>query len=112
MAFTIPLTSDPSQTFSIELAGDIYQFRVIYNQRYGTWSFDLSDVDDVLLVAGIPLLIGSDLLSQYNLEIGALVVIDTEETFVDATGDDGDLGTRVILTYITPEELEAGALAS
>ncbi len=105
MPTTIPLTSDPSQTFTVELESNVYKFDVIYNQRLDAWSFTLSDADDNILLAGVPLLIGPDLLKQFNLEIGALVVWDDEDKLIDANGDIDDLGTRVILAHYTEAEI-------
>ena len=111
MPTTIPLTSDPSQTFSIDLEGNTYNFRVVYNQRNEMWTFDLSDVDENPILAGIPILIGPNLLQQFTLDLGSLIVWDNEDQLVDSTtANDDDLGTRVILVHYTPDEVaEASA---
>ncbi len=105
MPTNIPLTSDPSQIFTVELESVIYKFNVSYNQRLDSWSFTLSDSDNNILLAAVPILIGPNLLKQYTLEIGALIVWDDEDKLIDATGDDDDLGTRVILTHFTEAEI-------
>jgi hypothetical protein len=102
----IPLTNDVSQTFSTDLNGTNYNFRVIWNERLGVWSMTIYDVDFNVIIAGVALLIGTDIIKSLNSSIGGMVVADSDGTNRDATVD--DLGTRVKLIYLTPEEVENG----
>ena len=132
----IPFTADPWQTFSCSLNGVEYGFRASYNDRNGVWYFDLSlKVTEEVLVAGIPILLGCDLLEPFGLGIGAMFATDLSASAapalvtltatqaaiagVDATtvqpalqmtdaGPD-DLGTRVIVVFVAPGETVEGA---
>ncbi|WP_069705192.1 phage baseplate plug family protein [Burkholderia seminalis] len=64
--YEIPLTPDP-QTFTITLRGVIYQLTVQYRAAGGTgWILDVADASGNLLVSGIPLVTGTDLLGQFG----------------------------------------------
>ncbi|EFP2386449.1 MULTISPECIES: phage baseplate plug family protein [Klebsiella/Raoultella group] len=72
----IPLSPD-SQRFNITLAGVDYQMRVAW--RGACWFLDLMDSSDTLLIGGIPLITGADLLAQYtylNLGLSLYVACD------------------------------------
>ena len=100
---TIPLTNSPESFFRIELNGKQLDFRTLYNSRDGVWSFDVSE-NGSPLKNGISLVLGTDLLKAYNTGIGSFVMVDTENNGVDADAD--SIGTRQILLYYTPEEVE------
>jgi len=104
MPTTIPLTTDPSQTFQVDLEGTVFTFRVIFNTRKQMWTMDIADADGVELVSGIPLLLGANMVNQFNLDIGALVMVEDGDTGLDAGPD--DLGTRVLLANVTQKELD------
>lgn len=64
--FEIPLSPDP-QTFSITLSGIDYRLTVQYRSAGGAgWVLDIADANDNLLVGGIPLVTGVNLLGQYG----------------------------------------------
>ena len=68
----IPLAPD-SQSFNITLAG------VDYQRRGVCWFLDLMDSAGTLMIGGIPLITGADLLAQYhylNLGFSLYVVCD------------------------------------
>jgi hypothetical protein len=110
----VPFNSDPWRAFSTTLGGVEYRFECNYNERNGVWSFDLFDGNSLeLLVAGVPILIGSDLLEPYALGIGSLYAVDVAAYFAaeesgvlpqatDAGAD--DLGERVKVYYLEPGE--------
>ena len=104
MPTQVPLTNNAESKFRIKLEDRQLDFRVIFNSRNGTWSADISE-NDVDLINGIGLVMGVDILSSYNLDIGALVMVDTESLHKDATFD--SLGTRNILLHYTSSELES-----
>lgn len=106
----VPFTSDYDQTFRTQIGGETYVFDARWNERGQHWTFDLTrNSDQVLLVAGVPLLAGQDVLSPYALGIGGLVVADLGNTNSDPGPD--DLGDRAIVVFFSPEELDllAGA---
>jgi hypothetical protein len=110
----VPFTSVSWDKFSTVLDGVEYGFRPSFNTRNGVWSFDLSlEKTGAVLAAGVPILIGCDMLAPYALGIGSLFAVDlaavsAPETSgilpqsVDAGPD--DLGTRVIVVYAAPGE--------
>jgi hypothetical protein len=125
MSVIVPFTSDDSAyTFECPLNGISYRFDVRWNTRGGFWLFDLYRAsDDTLLVAGVPILLGGNLLGAYRyLGIGGLFAVDMGSstqngsvndvaTNVLVSSDAGadDLGSRVKVFYYTPDELtEAG----
>lgn len=60
--FEIPLSPIP-QIFTISLGGQDYRFRLQYREG---WMMDLDSADGRMLVAGAPLVAGTDLLGQYK----------------------------------------------
>jgi len=122
---TIPFTSDPWQTFSCTLNGVEYGFAANYNDRPGVWSFDLSlKATEEVLVAGVPILLGCDMLAPFGLNIGSLFAVDLAASPAWALAGDGvtvipttqmldadpvgafndDLGTRVVVVFLAPGE--------
>ena len=74
----IPLTSVP-QRFSISLNGVTYQLRSIWNDVAQVWVIDISDSSGVLIVGGIPLVCGADLLGQFTyLGIDGVLIAQTD----------------------------------
>ena len=72
----IPLTPQP-QRFSTVLGGIGYNLRFTYDiAQSRCWIVDIADADGALLVAGIPLVSGVDLLAKYRYLVftGSLVV--------------------------------------
>jgi len=64
--YKIPLTSDPQQ-FSITLGGIDYLVLLTYkNVNEGGWVIDISDKIGNVLVSGIPLVTGTDILSPHG----------------------------------------------
>ena len=98
------LIGEPAQSLRVELEGELYNFRITYNERLGAWSLDLSDVDAVALASGILLVVGADLLNAYNLNIGGLFMVEIGTTGGDAGAD--NLGDVYKLIHLTAQELE------
>lgn len=99
----IPLSQNYSANFTIDLNGEVYAFVTRYNSRFGNWSFDLFR-DDVEIASGISMILGSDIIDQYNFNIGVLFMVDLETSTIDATAF--DIGTRVVLVHTSEEEIE------
>lgn len=103
MIAELPLSSDPSQSFTCQLGAVKYYCEAKYNSRNGVWSLDLyDDAARSPILLGMAIVLGVDLLEPYNLGIGRLVAVDGNATDRDATAD--DLGTRVTLNWISPDE--------
>lgn len=90
----LPFTSDTPQTLTVQLGSTKYDFALRWNERAAVWCMDITDTaSQTLLVAGIPLVLGSDILSPYDLQMGSMVVVDGTGLGEDAGPD--DLGVRV-----------------
>ena len=98
------LTGEPAQSLRVELEGELYNFRITYNERLTAWALDLSDVDAVALSSGILLVVGVDLLNAYNLNLGGLFMVEIGTTGGDAGAD--NLGDVYKLIHLTAQELE------
>jgi len=77
---TIPLSQNkPWQTFNISLNDVIYGLTFSFNTRSNTWTMEISDSNENILISGVPLLIERNLLTQYrylNLPTGVMFVLD------------------------------------
>jgi hypothetical protein len=104
MIAKIPVTAEAAQTFVTPLGDLKYRFDIRFNDRSGVWTLDLTeDASGTILFQGSPLLVGEDLLSPYNYNIGTLTVIDTTVQNKDATAE--DFGSRVMLYWVSPDEV-------
>ena len=112
---TIPFTSDAWRSFSTVLNGVEYTFDQRFNELNQRWYFDLGlAATGEILVAGVPILIGCDLLEPYALGLGSMLAVDLRAAaengpggFLPASVDAGaeDLGTRVVVVYLAPGEV-------
>lgn len=106
MPLILPFTSDPSQTFTTNLGDQKFVIDARWNEAGAFWTMDLTRSSDrVTIVTGVPLLIGQDVLAPYGLGIGGIAVTDLANTATDATAEDGDLGGRVAVAWLSPDEL-------
>ena len=63
----LPVVPSQHQRFRQELGGITYNFRLLFNDAiWPAWYLDIGDENQNLLVAGIPLVTGVDLLAQYR----------------------------------------------
>jgi len=100
----LPLTGDPARSFTTDFAEGKYLLEARWNERGAVWTFDVvRDADQVRLLAGVPILLGQDLLAPYALGIGGLIAADQSQTDTDAGPE--DLGERVVLFYLDQAEL-------
>jgi len=76
--YEIPL--QPSALdLAVQLAGVSYNLHVVWNSMACYWVLDISDDNNVLIVGGIPLVTGADLLEQYQyLDIGGGLICLTD----------------------------------
>ena len=101
----VPLTSDPEQLFSINLSGQIFDLRVIFNSRHRVWTADFIQ-NGTTIVSGVSLLGGIDIMRQYNIGVTNMFTVNIDNSNVDATSS--NLGTVVKLFILTDEELSSG----
>jgi hypothetical protein len=100
-AFEIPLISVP-QKFGISLAGIFYNMTVRWNAPGACWMLDIADVDEVPVLAGVPLVTGVDLLDQYGyLHFGGQLRVATDFD-LEAPPTSSNLGTQSHLYFVTP----------
>lgn len=92
----IPLRSDIFHySFTKELDGVVYSFRISYNRRIDSWTLDFINTVNGIRLAG-----GQDLTRQFkHLDVppGKLEVVDLDGKFTEPNKT--NLGDRVILQY-------------
>ena len=99
--FDIPLTSSP-QTASITLAGVSYKINLKWNNISSCWVVDLLDSLNNLILGGIPLVTGCDLLGQFEyLSIGGDLFAEMDNS-ATAVPQFQDLGNNGHLYFVTP----------
>jgi len=104
---TLPLRNDlPHFKFRTELDGAGYVFEFWWNDRAGAWFMSISDTDDVMILAGVRVVVDFPLAARFHderLPPGVLVAQDT----TGARQDPGleDLGVRTVLLYFPSSEL-------
>lgn len=98
--FLIPMINT-NQTFPITLSGVTYVLTVRWNYVPQYWVMDVATEDGTPIANGVPLITGTDLLTQLKyLEIsGQLVVQTTHNT--DAVPTFANLGKEGNLYYVT-----------
>ena len=100
MKYSIPvnkLTDAYSQ--SIELDGKVFDLSFHFNKREGQWYLTLSR-NSALIVAGIKLVHGTDLLKQYrayDVPEGILSIVDSSGLFQDPNAS--EFGNTIQLQY-------------
>lgn len=102
----LPVDSSYDQRFTVQLGDDRYVVEARWNERGKIWTLDLTrDIDQQLLIAGVPVLAGQDILAPYALGRGGLIVTDLGLRNSDPGPD--DFGDRVIVTWLSNDELAA-----
>lgn len=99
--FKIPVNSNlPSYEFRIDLEGVTYTFAFRINVRMDRWIMDIKTENNVDVLLGVPVLIGTDFLARFqsdSLPPGELFSINLKDDFVDADAE--ALGTDVVILY-------------
>ena len=86
-------TQPKNQRFRVPLANVVYVMQLVF--RIDTWYLDLSDENGNSILAGVPLVTGSDLLAQYHyLGLGGLLQVASSGNNPDATPTFTGLGTQ------------------
>lgn len=106
MILEIPLTSDTSQVVTTTLNGVEYELAVKWGDIAGKWTLDITRVaDQTVLATGLSLVLGVNIFANRGLDaIGSMMLVDTSRRDEEATDADGDLGERVKLYFMDPEE--------
>lgn len=105
----LPLSSEPAQSFITQLGSVKWLFNFRFNDRGRFWIMDITDsASQTILVTGVPVLLGCDLIRPYILGNGALMAYDEAGSSTDAGDPDtGDLGNRVNIYWISLDEVNA-----
>ena len=97
----IPTRNDlDAYSFVIELEKRNYLLRFRFNERMNTWFMDICKTDGTPILAGLPLLTDTDLVSRFvipDLPPGLFVAVDESGQGMDAGRF--DLGASVKLLY-------------
>jgi len=102
-AVEIPLKPSQAQRFTVTLSGTLYNMRFTYDvAQNGCWVLDIGDANGAMLVGGIPMVTGVDLLSQYRyLGIPGALLVTTDRGAGEVPTFDG-LGVTSHLYYVAP----------
>jgi len=110
MSVIIPFDSESTEyELQVQLEEELFIFRVLYNSRDDSWSFDFRDADNVSILAGRKIVTDTDLfVSVPRTKARPLGIL----VFVDTAGDKivpgrNDLGTRVKGYYFNSTEVLA-----
>jgi len=99
--FEIPTTPNP-QTFSITLSGVQYRLTLKWNVTAQIWVLDIADIDNNLLVAGICVVTGTDLLEPFGyLNFNGQIFASTD-TDPASPPNFENLGTTGHIYWVTP----------
>lgn len=97
----LPVNSDGGNyEFKTELDGVKYTLSFRFNTRLSQWIMDMATSDGTILLAGIPLLLGIDLLARFqsaDIPQGNLFLINLESEYSECGRN--DLGTNCLLMY-------------
>ena len=98
----IPLTPSQPQRFTTLLGGTSYNMRFTFDTAQdGCWILDIGDADGNILVAGIPIVSGVDLLAQYTyMGFGGALICTTDRGAGEVPTFDS-LGVTSHLYFVT-----------
>jgi len=92
--YEIPLNPG-NQKFNVRLNKKLYKFQLIF--RAGQWFLDILDTAENPLIAGLPLVMGDNLLIQHQHMIpGSLFVLNKHEA---ETQSFSDIGSNIKLYW-------------
>ncbi len=100
--YEIPLSPMP-QAFSIQLAQVEYRLTFTFRDAdEAGWVMDIADTEGAVILAGVPLVTGADLLEQYkHLGLGGSLYVATDGA-PDETPTYETLGGPSRLFWVTP----------
>jgi hypothetical protein len=99
----VPLDSAPNQTWSVSVSinGGVSTFflELNFNEIANYWTMNISNSVQTLLLSGIPLLTGLNLLAQYAyLMIGSIFILNVSGTPQDSPIS-SDLGNDFVMVW-------------
>lgn len=97
----------PVYDFAIVLSDIQYRFLLFYRERNDRWYMVIYDADDEVLISGKKLSVNRPLLHRHQIDglfPGDIILFDTSGT--EAECGFADLGTRCLLMYFEPADLE------
>lgn len=102
--FIIPLTNSPNQSFTSTVPVNDkkikFNFFLRFNTEQGCWMLTIKDEDKNILVSGIPLVCGLNILEQQSyLNIGSAYVIKLDDNIQRSMPNEFDLGTNFVLVW-------------
>jgi hypothetical protein len=101
----IPTLPYYSYTEQVTIENVVYILRFNWNYRQQSWHLDVFDKDKVLLVSGIRLVKGLNILRPYQylpIPLGEILIGEDGNPYGDVA--DGALGTTAFVYYATEEE--------
>jgi hypothetical protein len=109
MAVQIPFKEAPSFIEQVTLDGSPYQLKIYWNTRSRFWTLAIFDLEDNLLLGGVKLVLGVDVLGghpQAELPPGEIWVVDRGGGLSDPAYEDfwGDRG--LLLLYAEEDDIE------
>ena len=105
---TIPFEALDAFSEDIDIDNITYRFSFIYNNRGDYWSMTISDLTDNIIISGIKLILGYDLLEPYHylaIPIGKLFIVDETMSFDRISKDDFVNDRNLQMIYATEDEL-------
>ena len=102
--FLIPFVPAQPQSFQISLNSIVYILKVRWCDPAQCWILDLLDVSDNPILQGIPLITGTDLLSQYGylgLQFSFVVQTNNDVNAVPTFANLGSQGNLYALVNAT-----------
>tara|TARA_Y100000310_G_C20703455_1_gene832281 strand:+ start:12057 stop:12386 length:330 start_codon:yes stop_codon:yes gene_type:complete len=106
---TVPWQNSASFKEEVTLEDTPYIFRFDFNSVGNFWIMGISDRDEVELLTGVKLVLGTEILTQHpdrGLPPGMMFVID-ETGNTEPIEQNDFINNRVKLTYATEAEVEA-----
>lgn len=100
--FLIPFLPAQPQTLQVSIGGVTYTMKIRFCIPAQCWMLDLSDVSGNPIIQGIPLITGTDLLSQYAyLDLGFSLLVQTNNE-ANAVPTFANFGTQGLVYILTP----------
>jgi hypothetical protein len=96
------ITGAPKQVATIEMEERQISISLLWNTRYGFFSLKLTDENDEVLLEGVAVKTGCNMLAPYRLGLGGLFVVSqnlSEEMTID------NIGVSTFLVHLDESEL-------
>lgn len=85
----IPIIESVAQELVVPFGSVKYRLELKYNDRSQLWTIGIiEEATKVVLIQGLALVLGQELLKPYNFGIGKLMVNDNRSRGIDADYDD------------------------